>query len=103
MGLDKICNFLQQMMGLNISFSIISCCNLNFREARKMGLDKVCNFLQQMMGLNISCILVGIPKVGFSLSLSLFFSTFFFLAILYCAGSGAFTLWTSESSTAPFC
>jgi len=53
-----------------------------------MGLDKVCNFLQQMMGLNISCILVGILRVGFSLS------TFFFLAILYCAGSGAFTLWT---------
>lgn len=40
-----------------------------------MGLDKVCNFLQQMMGLNISCILVGIPKVGFSLSL---FSLHFF-------------------------
>jgi hypothetical protein len=50
---------------------------LNFREARKMGLDKVCNFLQQMMGLNISCILVGIPKVGFSLSLSLFLYIFF--------------------------
>jgi hypothetical protein len=43
-----------------------------------MGLDKVCNFLQQMMGLNISCILVGIPKVGFSLSLSFFFLYIFF-------------------------